>query len=169
MSPVVFTKRDPPDAENRDEWYYYFKTPFNTAYKFCPPQEQHLEIKLGIEQFLIDDQADMVDMDVELEELSINTINLDLFEKDFLTLSGISDDNVANSTPEIPSGVAIIAPSLAKATTRLQYKEAIENRFGDANFERQETWTTVVVGPIPKKICGLDGFYDPFDGLLQEN
>lgn len=34
--------------------------------------------------------------------------------------------------------------------------------------ERQETWTTFVIGPIQKQIRCLDGFRDPMDGLLQE-
>ncbi|KHJ35584.1 hypothetical protein EV44_g4126 [Erysiphe necator] len=68
----------------------------------------------------------------------------------------------------VPSGVAILAPTPAKAAALLQFKEVIENRFGDACVERQETWTTFVVGPIPKKIRSLDGVHDPLDGLLHE-
>lgn len=80
----------------------------------------------------------------------------------------IPDKTLIADVWTVPSGVAILAPSPAKAATLLQYKEAIENRFGNANVERQETWTTFVVGPIPKKLRGLDGLYDPFDGLLQD-
>ncbi|POS84893.1 hypothetical protein EPUL_006568 [Erysiphe pulchra] len=68
----------------------------------------------------------------------------------------------------VPSGVAILAPTPAKAAALLQFKEAIENRFDDAYVESQKTWVTFVVGPIPKKSRSLDGIQDLFDGLLHE-
>ncbi|POS87839.1 hypothetical protein EPUL_000748 [Erysiphe pulchra] len=99
-------------------------------------------------------------------------------EKDRLVIIRLGPDFEARETGSfelrqkiqqiIPDSVALLAPSPAKTATLLQYKEAIENRFGDANFERQETCKTFILGPNPKKIRGLDGFYDPFDGLLQE-
>lgn len=333
MAPPVLNKRgpppDPPDAGNRVSKTTSALNRKSGTSITNPRSSLHanvalhkssiLEKKFGTEQFSIDDQADMAEMDVEPKELSINTINSDPFEEDFPPLPGISDVNVAKSTTEsskineenrsatllmdaikglldltnpyfkkmeeehpgigtdfmalladgasramrgervytnlsnmlssnpkvsksswaekagaavngqnislkkqtiraspprgqskedrrviirlgpdhearktgsfelrqkiqqlipdksliadvwtVPSGVAILAATPAKAAALLQYKEAIENRFGDANVERQETWTTFVVGPIPKKIRGLDGFYDPFDGLLQE-
>ncbi|KHJ33325.1 hypothetical protein EV44_g3363 [Erysiphe necator] len=36
----------------------------------------------------------------------------------------------------VPSGAAILAPTPAKAAALLQYKGAIENRFGNKNVER---------------------------------
>ncbi|KHJ31266.1 hypothetical protein EV44_g4120 [Erysiphe necator] len=80
----------------------------------------------------------------------------------------IPDKTLIADVWAVPSGVAILAPTSATAAALLQYKGAIENRFGNASVERQEAWTTIVVGPIPKKLRGIDGFHDPFDGLLQE-
>ncbi|POS84300.1 hypothetical protein EPUL_005308 [Erysiphe pulchra] len=332
MAPPVFNKRgpppDPPDTGNRISKTTSALNKLSGATISKPrstPQtnvtlheSSILEKMLGFEQFLLDDQADKVDMDVEPAELPINTISSDPFEEEFPPLPGFSDDNAAKNTTEcgkinvknrsvtllmdaikglldltnpylkeleeehpgigtdfmalladgasramrgervytdlsnisfsnpkvsnpwaekvgaaengqnvslekqtiraspprgqskedrrviirlgldhearktgsfelrqkiqqlipdksliadvwtVPSGVAILASTPAKAATLLQYKEKIENKFGDAKVERQETWTTFVVGLIPKKIRGLDGFYDSFDGLLQE-
>ncbi|KHJ35962.1 putative effector protein [Erysiphe necator] len=68
----------------------------------------------------------------------------------------------------VPSGIAVLAPTPAKAAAILQAKKAIEDRFGNALVERQEAWTTFVIGPINKRIRCLDGTQDPMDGLLQE-
>ncbi|POS87820.1 hypothetical protein EPUL_000750, partial [Erysiphe pulchra] len=35
-------------------------------------------------------------------------------------------------------------------------------------LERQEKWTTFIIGPIPKRVRCLDGMQDPIEGLLQE-
>ncbi|KHJ33276.1 putative effector protein [Erysiphe necator] len=310
MAPPVFNKRgpppDPPDAGNRVSKTTSTLNRKSGTSITKPRSTPHanvalhkssiLEKNFGTEQFSIDDQADKADMDVEPEELSINTINSDPFEEDFPPLSGISNANVAKSTTEsskineenrsatllmdaikglldltnpylkkleeehpgigtnfmalladgasramrgervytnlsnisssnpkvskpswaekasaavngqnislkkqtiraspprgqskedrrviirlgpdhearktgsfelrqkiqqlipdksliadvwtVPSGVAILAATPAKAATLLQYKEAIENRFGDAIVERQETWTTFVL------------------------
>ncbi|KAI0999196.1 hypothetical protein K3495_g8998 [Podosphaera aphanis] len=68
----------------------------------------------------------------------------------------------------VPSGVAILAPTPTKAAAILQSKTAIEERLGNANVERQETWTPFIVGPVQKKVRCLDGLRDPMDGLLLE-
>ncbi|CAD6500718.1 BgTH12-06425 [Blumeria graminis f. sp. triticale] len=60
-------------------------------------------------------------------------------------------------------------PSLVVDACILQHSEAIAARLGNATVERQETWTTFVVGPIPKKVNTLDGAYDPLEGLLIED
>ncbi|CAD6502819.1 BgTH12-05408 [Blumeria graminis f. sp. triticale] len=59
-------------------------------------------------------------------------------------------------------------PSIVVDACILQHSEAIAARFGNATVERQETWTTFVVGPIPKKVNTLDRAYDPLEGLLLE-
>ncbi|KHJ31550.1 hypothetical protein EV44_g3688 [Erysiphe necator] len=53
------------------------------------------------------------------------------------------------------SGIAVLAPTPAKAAAILQAKK--------------EAWTTFVIGPIQKMKKSLDGFCDPVDGLLQED
>ncbi|KAI0997396.1 hypothetical protein K3495_g10789 [Podosphaera aphanis] len=68
---------------------------------------------------------------------------------------------------QFPSGIAVLALTPAKAAIILRYKEAIAARFGNAKVERQEAWTTFVVGPLPKKISTLDGVVDLIDGLIQ--
>ncbi|POS83914.1 hypothetical protein EPUL_002612 [Erysiphe pulchra] len=267
MAPPAFTKRGPPpdspDAGNRVSKTTLalnrtsgttISKPHSTLYtNIALHKSSTIVKKLGVEQFSIDYQADKVDMDVELEELSINTINSDPFEEDFLPLGfmmiillrasqrvekpmkktevshylwipskvsnpswaekvGVAEnvtdyftekanyqsiaspwvklgpDHEARKTgsfelrqktqqfiPDksfiadiwsVPSGVTILAPSPAKAATLLQYKQAIENRFGDASVEKQETWNTFIVRPIPKKIRDLDGFFNLFDGLI---
>ncbi|KAI1003145.1 hypothetical protein K3495_g5056 [Podosphaera aphanis] len=67
----------------------------------------------------------------------------------------IPDGNLVSDVWTVPSGVAILAPTAAKAATILQPKSAIENRFGNALVERQETWSTFVIGPIRKKSAAL--------------
>ncbi|POS81979.1 hypothetical protein EPUL_005941, partial [Erysiphe pulchra] len=54
------------------------------------------------------------------------------------------------------------------AAAIMQYKKEIETRLGKATVERQETWTTFVIGPISKKVRGLDGSIDPMNGSLLE-
>ncbi|CAD6498988.1 BgTH12-04642 [Blumeria graminis f. sp. triticale] len=80
----------------------------------------------------------------------------------------IPDPSLVVYAWQVPSGVAVLAASPAKAASILQHSEAIAARFGNATVERQETWTTFVVGPIPKKVNTLDGAYDPLEGLLLE-
>ncbi|KAI1001781.1 hypothetical protein K3495_g6425 [Podosphaera aphanis] len=62
----------------------------------------------------------------------------------------IPDSNLVSDVWTVPCGVAILAPTAARAATILQSKNAIENRFGNAVVERQETWLTFVIGPIKK-------------------
>ncbi|KHJ30061.1 putative effector protein [Erysiphe necator] len=54
----------------------------------------------------------------------------------------VPDKTLVTDVWKVPSGVAILAPTPAKAATLMQYKKDIENRFGNAVVERQETWTT---------------------------
>ncbi|POS83652.1 hypothetical protein EPUL_003478 [Erysiphe pulchra] len=51
----------------------------------------------------------------------------------------ITDKTIIADVWTVPSGVAILAPTPAKAAALLQFNEAIENRFGAACVERQET------------------------------
>ncbi|POS86679.1 hypothetical protein EPUL_002196 [Erysiphe pulchra] len=69
---------------------------------------------------------------------------------------------------KVPSGFAILAQTPAKAAMILQAKTAIEEYSGNAVVERQETWTTFVIGPVQKRMQCVDGFRDPMDGLLHE-
>ena len=78
----------------------------------------------------------------------------------------IPDPSLIADAIVVPSGVAILAPTPAKAATILQYKEIIAQRFGNAVVERQESWTTFVIGPLPKYISTMDGPQDPLEGLL---
>ncbi|POS82851.1 hypothetical protein EPUL_004811, partial [Erysiphe pulchra] len=48
------------------------------------------------------------------------------------------------------------------------FKDTIEKLFGEATVERQETWKTFVIGPIPKTIRDLDGIHNTMEGPLQE-
>ncbi|KHJ32858.1 hypothetical protein EV44_g4159 [Erysiphe necator] len=80
----------------------------------------------------------------------------------------VPDKNLVSDVWKVPYGVAILAPTPAKAATLMQYKKEIENRFGNSVVERQEAWTTFVVEPIPKKIRGLEGLLDPMNGTLLE-
>ncbi|POS81751.1 hypothetical protein EPUL_005885, partial [Erysiphe pulchra] len=57
-------------------------------------------------------------------------------------------------------------PTPAKAAAILQFKDLIANRFGNATVERQESWTTFIVGPLPKLVTTIDGPQDPLDGLI---
>ncbi|POS84778.1 hypothetical protein EPUL_005111, partial [Erysiphe pulchra] len=56
----------------------------------------------------------------------------------------IPDPSLVVDAIVVPSGVAILAPTPAKAATILQYKEVIAQRFGNAVVERQESWATFV-------------------------
>lgn len=67
---------------------------------------------------------------------------------------------------QAPSGITILAPTPAKAAAILQYKDVIARRFGNAIVERQESWATFIVGPVPKLVTTMDGTEDPVDGLL---
>ncbi|KHJ35140.1 hypothetical protein EV44_g3862 [Erysiphe necator] len=80
----------------------------------------------------------------------------------------VPDSSLVTDAWIVPSGIAVLAPTPAKAAAILQAKKAIEDRFGNAFVERQEVWITFVIGPIHKRIKGLDILCDPMDGLLQE-
>ncbi|KAF5183262.1 reverse transcriptase [Thalictrum thalictroides] len=80
----------------------------------------------------------------------------------------VPDPSLISDAWHTTSGIAILAQTPAKAASILQYKDAIARRFGDATVERQESWTTFIVGPLPKRISTLDGPKDPLDGLLLE-
>ncbi|KHJ31716.1 putative effector protein [Erysiphe necator] len=82
--------------------------------------------------------------------------------------SVLSDKSLVSDAWFVPSGVAILAPSPTKAATLMQFKDTIEKMFGEATVERQETWKTFVIGPIPKTIRGLDGVHNTMEGPLQE-
>ncbi|KHJ30258.1 putative effector protein [Erysiphe necator] len=80
----------------------------------------------------------------------------------------VTDSSLISDVWNVPSGAAKLASMPVKAAIILQAKKVIEERFGNATVERQETWTTFVIGPIQKQIRCLDGFRDPMDGLLQD-
>lgn len=80
----------------------------------------------------------------------------------------VPDNSLVSDVWTVPSGVAILAPTLAKAASILLAKAEIEKRFGNATVEHQETWTKLVIGPITKRIRCIDGSRDPMDGLLQD-
>lgn len=67
---------------------------------------------------------------------------------------------------QVPSGIAILAPTPAKAAEILQYKDVIAQRFGKAVVERQRSWTTFIIGPLSRKVSTMDGTENPLDGLL---
>ncbi|KAI1003951.1 hypothetical protein K3495_g4259 [Podosphaera aphanis] len=79
----------------------------------------------------------------------------------------IPDPSLVVDAWQVPSGIAILVPTLAKAGSILEHKDAIAARFGNVTVERQKTWSTFVVGPIPKKIVNMEGAVDPVEGLLQ--
>ncbi|KHJ31285.1 hypothetical protein EV44_g3683 [Erysiphe necator] len=78
----------------------------------------------------------------------------------------LPDPSLVADTMQVPSGIAILAPTPAKAAAILQYKDVIAQRFGKAIVERQESWTTFIIGPLPKQVTTMDGTEDPLDGLL---
>ncbi|POS82798.1 hypothetical protein EPUL_005784, partial [Erysiphe pulchra] len=80
----------------------------------------------------------------------------------------VPDSSLVSNVWNLPSVVAILALKSAKAATILRSKSAIDERFSNATVERQETWTTFVIGPIQKQIRCLDDFRDPMDELLRE-
>lgn len=80
----------------------------------------------------------------------------------------IPDPSLVSDAWQAPSGIAILAPTPAKAATLLQYKDVIAQRYGNAVVERQESWTTFIVGPLPKHVTTMQGAKDPLDGLLLE-
>ncbi|POS83309.1 hypothetical protein EPUL_005562, partial [Erysiphe pulchra] len=77
----------------------------------------------------------------------------------------IPDLSLVTDAIVVLSGVAILAPTPAKAATILQYKEVIACERNQA-VERQESWTTFVIGPLPKCISTMHGPQDPLEGLL---
>ncbi|KHJ30961.1 hypothetical protein EV44_g3608 [Erysiphe necator] len=78
----------------------------------------------------------------------------------------LPDPSPVADTMQVPSGIAILAPTPAKAAAILQYRDVIAQRFGKAIVERQESWTTFIIGPLPKKVTTMDGKEDTLDGLL---
>ncbi|KHJ35177.1 hypothetical protein EV44_g4081 [Erysiphe necator] len=78
----------------------------------------------------------------------------------------IPDPTLVADAILVSSGVAILAPKPAKAATILQYKEDVAQRFGNAVAERQESWTTFVIDPLPIYISNIEGPQDPIDELL---
>ncbi|POS83031.1 hypothetical protein EPUL_006341, partial [Erysiphe pulchra] len=80
----------------------------------------------------------------------------------------VPDKGLISDVWTVPIGIAIIAPTPSKVAAIMQYKKEIETWFGKATVERQETWITFEIGPIPKKAGGLDGFIDPMNGSLLE-
>lgn len=79
----------------------------------------------------------------------------------------VPDPTLVVDAWQVPSGIAVLAPTAAKAASILQHKDTIAARFGNAKVERQEKWTTFVIGPVPKNVTTLDGAVDPLEGLLQ--
>ncbi|POS82853.1 hypothetical protein EPUL_005483 [Erysiphe pulchra] len=80
----------------------------------------------------------------------------------------VSESSLVSDAWIVPSGIAALAPTSAKAAAILRAKKVIEHRFGNALVERQGAWTNFDIGPINKKIRCLDRMHDPMDGLLQE-
>ncbi|KHJ31237.1 hypothetical protein EV44_g4058 [Erysiphe necator] len=80
----------------------------------------------------------------------------------------VSDKSLVSNVWSVPSGVAILASTPAKAASIMQSKATIEERLGNAIVEQQEKWTTFVIGPIPKRVRCLDGMQDLMEVLLQE-
>ncbi|KHJ32942.1 hypothetical protein EV44_g3966 [Erysiphe necator] len=78
----------------------------------------------------------------------------------------IPDPSLVADAIMVPSGVAILAPTPAKAATILQYKEIIAQRIGNSVVERQESWITSVIGPLPKHVSTMDSPQDPLERLL---
>lgn len=68
----------------------------------------------------------------------------------------IPDLTIIVDACQVSSGISILVPILAKAATIVQYKDAIALSLGIATVERQESWTTFTLGPIPKLITTLD-------------
>lgn len=48
----------------------------------------------------------------------------------------------------------------------LQYKDVIAYHFRNVTVKRQKSWTTFILGLIPKLITTLDGKYDPLKELI---
>ncbi|KAI0999255.1 hypothetical protein K3495_g8942 [Podosphaera aphanis] len=84
----------------------------------------------------------------------------------------VSDSTLVSDVRSVPSGVAMLASTPAKAATILQAKSANETRFGNAIVERQESWPKFVLRVHKKKVRCHDGQSDrlcyPLEGLLQE-
>ncbi|POS88005.1 hypothetical protein EPUL_000390 [Erysiphe pulchra] len=85
-----------------------------------------------------------------------------------ILLSILPDKSLISDAWFVSSGMAILAPSPAKAATLMQFKDTIEKMFGDSTVEHQEKLKTFVIGSIPKTICGLDGIHNTMEGPLQE-
>lgn len=73
----------------------------------------------------------------------------------------LKNDKVAKDVWAVPSGFTVLANTPAQAAMIIAHASEIENTIGSAKVERQEKWTTFVVGPIPKRIQTIDGIVDP--------
>ncbi|POS82675.1 hypothetical protein EPUL_004066 [Erysiphe pulchra] len=62
----------------------------------------------------------------------------------------LPDPSLMADAMQLPSAIAILAPTPAKVAEILQYKDVIAQRFGKAVVERQESWKTFIIGPLPK-------------------
>jgi hypothetical protein len=79
----------------------------------------------------------------------------------------LKNDKVAKDVWAVPSGFTVLANTPAQAATIIAHGTEIENAIGSAKVERQEKWTTFVVGPILKRIQTVDGIVDPVaEGLV---
>jgi hypothetical protein len=79
----------------------------------------------------------------------------------------LKNDKIAKDVWAIPSGFTVLASTPAQAATIIVYASEIENTIGSAKVERQEKWTTFVVGPILKRIQTINGIIDPVaEGLI---
>ncbi|POS83584.1 hypothetical protein EPUL_003556, partial [Erysiphe pulchra] len=78
----------------------------------------------------------------------------------------LPDPSLVADAMQVPSDIAILAPTPAKEVKILQYRDVIAQRFGKVVVERQESWTTFIIGPLPKQVTNMDGKEDPLDGLL---
>ncbi|POS82026.1 hypothetical protein EPUL_006408, partial [Erysiphe pulchra] len=69
----------------------------------------------------------------------------------------IPDPSLMADAMQVLSGIAILAPKLAKAVAIIQHKDVIAQRFGKAISERQNSWTTFIIGSLPKPQTSMDG------------
>ncbi|KHJ30024.1 hypothetical protein EV44_g4105 [Erysiphe necator] len=118
--------------------------------RHTPPQGQSLE-----------DRRIMIRLDKDHEARKVDTF---LLRQQIQKL--IPDSSLVCDVWHTPSSIVILAPTPAKAAAIMQYKDIIANRFGNAIVERQESWTTFIIGPLPKLVTTIDGPQDPLDGLI---
>lgn len=74
--------------------------------------------------------------------------------------SRITDPSLVKDAWIVPSGITILAPSHTKAISLLQESEKIRIATGASAVERQEEWTTFLVGPIIKRQSSYAGPID---------